>query len=126
MSVFAGFRLLTAFLLHRSACFGGPMLNILLGIGVGGVLMMVQDANRHHSKHPGDDYAYKPYRIQIGGTLMISSITLLIMLVSLLIAVPLNKWILSRKIGWVLIAMWSASTVVNVIVEVTGAIGDIS
>lgn len=102
------------------------MLNILLGIGVGGVLMMVQDANRHHSKHPGDSYAYKPYRIQIGGTLMISSITLLVMLVSLLIAVPLNKWILSRKIGWVLIAMWSASTIVNVVVELTGAIGDIS
>ncbi|KAK1250369.1 hypothetical protein MKX08_010372 [Trichoderma sp. CBMAI-0020] len=109
-----------------SACFGGPMLNILLGIGVGGVLMMVQDANHHHSKHPGDDYAYKPYRIQIGGTLMISSITLLVILLGLLISVPLNKWILSRKIGWVLIAMWSASTIVNVVVELTGAIGDIS
>lgn len=102
------------------------MLNILLGIGVGGVLMMVQDANHHHSKHPGDHYAYKPYRIQIGGTLMISSITLLIILVSLLISVPLNKWILSRRIGWALIAMWSASTIVNVVVELTGAIGDIS
>lgn len=109
-----------------SACFGGPMLNILLGIGVGGVLMMVQDANHHHRKHPGDRYAYKPYRIQIGGTLMISSITLLVILVSLLISVPLNKWILSRKIGWVLIAMWSASTIINVVVELTGALGDIS
>ncbi|KAM0256680.1 hypothetical protein ACHAQJ_004834 [Trichoderma viride] len=109
-----------------SACFGGPMLNILLGIGVGGVLMMVQDANRRHNKHPGDDYAYKPYRIQIGGTLMVSSITLLVILVGLLISVPLNKWILSRRIGWALIAMWSASTIINVVVEVTGAIGDIS
>ncbi|KAL6696190.1 Ca2+ transporter [Trichoderma pleuroticola] len=109
-----------------SACFGGPMLNILLGIGVGGVLMMVQDANRHQHKHPGDDYAYKPYRIQIGGTLMVSSITLLVILVGLLIAVPLNKWILSRRIGWALIAIWVASTVANVIVELTGAIGDIS
>ncbi|KAH6606562.1 hypothetical protein Trco_005715 [Trichoderma cornu-damae] len=109
-----------------SACFGGPMLNILLGIGVGGVLMMVQDANRRQNKHPGDNYAYKPYRIQIGGTLMISSITLLVILVGLLISVPLNKWILSRRIGWALIAIWLASTVVNVVVEVTGAIGDIS
>ncbi|KAL7950811.1 Ca2+ transporter [Trichoderma barbatum] len=109
-----------------SACFGGPMLNILLGIGVGGVLMMVQDANRHQNKHPEDDYAYKPYRIQIGGTLMISSITLLVILVGLLIAVPLNKWILSRRIGWALIAIWMASTIANVVVELTGAIGDIS
>ena len=100
------------------------MLNILLGIGVGGVLMMVEDANRHKHKHPGDDYAYQPYRIQIGGTLMISSITLLVILVGLLIAVPLNKWILSRRIGWALIAIWSASTIANVVVEVTGVLGD--
>jgi sodium/potassium/calcium exchanger 6 len=113
-------------LFYRSACFGGPMLNILLGIGVGGVIMMVQDANRRQNKNPGDDYAYKPYRIQIGGTLMVSSITLLVILVGLLISVPLNKWILSRRIGWVLIAMWSASTIINVIVEITGVIGDIS
>ncbi|UKZ77436.1 hypothetical protein TrVFT333_005157 [Trichoderma virens FT-333] len=80
-----------------SACFGGPMLNILLGIGVGD-----------------------------RGTLMISSITLLVILVGLLIAVPLNKWILSRRIGWALIAIWVASTVANVVVELTGVIGDIS
>ncbi|EGR50240.1 Ca2+ transporter [Trichoderma reesei QM6a] len=107
-----------------SACFGGPMLNILLGIGVGGVLMMVEAANHHKHKHPGDDYAYQPYRIQIGGTLMISSITLLVILVGLLIAVPLNKWILSRRIGWALIAIWSASTIANVVVEMTGALKD--
>jgi sodium/potassium/calcium exchanger 6 len=100
------------------------MLNILLGIGVGGVLMMVEAANHHKHKHPGDDYAYQPYRIQIGGTLMISSITLLVILVGLLIAVPLNKWILSRRIGWALIAIWSASTIANVVVEMTGALKD--
>ncbi|PHH63564.1 hypothetical protein CDD82_1887 [Ophiocordyceps australis] len=104
-----------------SACFGGPMLNILIGIGVGGIMMMVQDANHSHGKHPQRPLQYGPYHVQVGGTLMVSSITLLIMLVLLLVVVPLNKWILSRKIGWMLIALWTISTIVSVVGEMTGS-----
>lgn len=100
------------------------MLNILLGIGIGGVMMMVQSANRKHVKHPDRPKEYGPYRVQVGGTLLISSITLLIVLVLLLIVVPLNKWILSRKIGWGLIALWTLGTILNVVVEVTGIWGE--
>ncbi|KAK6704591.1 hypothetical protein SNK05_008507 [Fusarium graminearum] len=109
-----------------SACFGGPMLNILLGIGIGGVMMMVKKANKKHHKNPSLPIKYKPYRIQVNGTLMISAITLLVTLVGLLIVVPMNKWILSRKIGWGLITLWAVSTVVNVIIEVTGAWGEVA
>lgn len=109
-----------------SACFGGPMLNILLGIGIGGVLMMVRKANHKHHKHPDQKYTYGPYPVQVGGTLMISAITLLVILAGMLIAVPMNKWILSRKIGWTLIAVWTLSTIINVIVEITGAWGDVA
>lgn len=107
-----------------SACFGGPMFNILLGIGIGGIIMMVQDANRQHAKHPERPMQYEPYRVQVGGTLMISSITLLIILGLLLVVVPMNRWILSRKIGWGLIALWTVSTVVSVVIEVTGIWSD--
>ncbi|KAM4054894.1 sodium/calcium exchanger protein [Hirsutella rhossiliensis] len=107
-----------------SACFGGPMLNILLGIGIGGVMMMAQQAKREHAKHPDGPIQYGPYRVQVGGTLMISSITLLIMLFLLLILVPMNKWILSRRIGWVVIGLWALSTVVSVVIEVTGLWGE--
>ncbi|KAI5465948.1 Sodium/calcium exchanger protein-domain-containing protein [Mariannaea sp. PMI_226] len=107
-----------------SACFGGPMLNILLGIGIGGVTMMIKKANHRHAQDPSIPIKYKPYKVQVGGTLMISAITLLVMLLGLLIIVPLNKWVLSRKIGYGLIALWAVSTTVNVIVEVTGAWGD--
>lgn len=103
-----------------SACFGGPLLNILLGIGIGGVIMMVQDANLKHRQHPELPLQYGPYPIKVGVTLIISSITLLVILVGLLIAVPMNKWILGRKIGWTLIAAWTLSTALNVVVEVTG------
>ncbi|KAA8576829.1 hypothetical protein EYC84_006876 [Monilinia fructicola] len=90
-----------------SACFGGPMLNILIGIG-----------------HPNKDIKYKPYQIEVSGTLMVSAITLLITLVGLLIVVPLNKWVMSRKIGWGLIILWSISTVINLVVEISGVWGD--
>lgn len=106
-----------------SACFGGPLLNILLGIGIGGVLMMVQGANRERGKHPDRPVHYGPYPVKIGGTLMVSSVTLIVILTGLLIAVPMNKWVLSRKIGWALIAVWSISTAVNVAMEVSGVWG---
>jgi sodium/potassium/calcium exchanger 6 len=40
--------------------------------------------------------------------------------------VPLNKWVMSRKIGYALITLWSISTILNVVVEVTGIFGDIA
>ncbi|OLN88816.1 putative cation exchanger C3A12.06c [Colletotrichum chlorophyti] len=109
-----------------SACFGGPMLNILLGIGIGGVYMMVQAANHRHKKHPDKPFKYHAYNIQIGGTLMISAITLLITLLGLLVIVPMNKWVMSRKIGYGLIALWTISTIVNVVIDLTGIWTDLS
>ena len=102
------------------------MLNILLGIGIGGVIMMVQKARNDHALHPNDPVTYGPYRVQVGGTLMISAIALLITLVGLLIIVPLNKWVLSRRIGYGLIALWAISTGINVVVELTGVWGKLS
>ena len=108
-----------------SACFGGPMLNILLGIGIGGLYMTVTRATSKHAKHPSRPIKYKPYEIEVSTTLMISGITLLVTLLGLLIVVPLNGWKMDRKIGFGLILLWSLSTVGNVIVEVLGYGGDI-
>lgn len=96
------------------------MLNILLGIGLGGLYMTITDASNKHDKHPGKPMKYKPYEIEVSGTLMISAITLLVTLIGLLIAVPMNKWMMNRKIGWGLIILWSVSTVINLAVEATG------
>ncbi|ROT36830.1 hypothetical protein SODALDRAFT_335036 [Sodiomyces alkalinus F11] len=109
-----------------SACFGGPMLNILLGIGIGGVWMMMKAADHWKKKHPDKPVKYKPYQIQIDGTLMISAVTLLVTLLLLLVVVPMNKWMLSRKIGYSLIALWAVGTVVNIAVEVTGVWTDVT
>lgn len=106
--------------LSRSACFGGPLLNILLGVGLGGAWMTLQSANHKHEKHPKKPLHYKPYHIQVGGTLMISAVTVLVTLVFLLVIVPTNKWIMTRKIGLSLIVIWTVSTIINVVVEMTG------
>ncbi|KXJ95433.1 Sodium/calcium exchanger protein-domain-containing protein [Microdochium bolleyi] len=104
-----------------SACFGGPLLNILLGIGLGGAYQIIQTANKKHRKHDELPIKYKPYHIHVSGTLMVSAITLLITLAALLVLIPYNKWVMSRKIGIFLIALWSLGTIANLIVEVTGA-----
>jgi len=100
------------------------MLNILLGVGIGGAWMTTTAASKKHAKHPERPMRYKPYKIQVGGTLMISAITVLLTLITLLIAVPSNNWVMSRKIGWMLIGIWTVSTVLNLAVEVTGIWGD--
>lgn len=102
------------------------MLNILLGIGIGGAWMTTQAANKKHAQHPHKPIKYKPYHIEVGGTLLISAITVLITLIVLLIVVPSNKWVMSRKIGWGLITIWTISTVVNLVVEMTGVWKDVA
>ena len=103
-----------------SACFGGPMLNILLGIGLSGLYMTIRDGHHKHDKHPDRPMHYKPYQLEISPTLVISGVTLVVTLLGLLLVVPLNKWTMDRKVGWALIALWTASTIGNVLVEVMG------
>ncbi|OKL60812.1 hypothetical protein UA08_03916 [Talaromyces atroroseus] len=95
-----------------SACFGGPMLNILLGIGIGGLYVTL-----HASANRSKDLQNVPFKITISKTLVISGVTLLVILVGLLILVPLNHWKMDRKIGCGLIVLWTLSTLGNVIVE---------
>jgi sodium/potassium/calcium exchanger 6 len=109
-----------------SACFGGPMLNILLGIGLGGAYQTMHAANKKHRKHPNRPIEYKSYTIQVTGTLMVSAVVLLITLLVLLIAVPMNKWIMSRRIGYGLIGLWAVGTILNLVIEITGVWQDIA
>lgn len=69
---------------------------------------------------------YRPYKIQVGGTLLVSAITVLLTLIVLLIVVPTNKWVMSRRIGWGLISIWVVSTAINLGVEMSGSWGDVS
>jgi solute carrier family 24 (sodium/potassium/calcium exchanger), member 6 len=107
-----------------SACFGGPMLNILLGIGLSGLYVTIRHGTKYRVKHPNRPTKYKPFKVEVSTTLVISGVTLLTTLVGLLIVVPLNGWRMDRKVGWGLIALWSLSTIGNVVVEILGYGGD--
>lgn len=108
-----------------SACFGGPMLNILLGIGLSGSYMAIVKAEDRQHRHPGDGMRFKPYHIDVSSTLVISGATLLVTLVGLLVAVPARGWKMDRWIGWGLVGLWAVSTVGNVVVEVCGWGGEV-
>ncbi|KAF9450353.1 hypothetical protein P691DRAFT_810544 [Macrolepiota fuliginosa MF-IS2] len=87
-----------------SACFGGPMLNILLGIGLSGSYIV-------HTTG-------KAYMITLSTTLLVSAIGLLILLAATLIFVPMNDYYLTRRWGVLLIASYVVIMCINVIVEI--------
>ena len=57
---------------------------------------------------------------------MVSAIVLLATLLALLVLVPASGWVMNRRIGWSLIALWTVSTVANLAIEVTGVWQDIA
>lgn len=89
-----------------SACFGGPMLNILLGIGVSGSIV-IQDTGRD-------------YTLKFTTTLLVSAVGLLVLLTATLLFVPWNGYLLSRRWGIFLLASYVTMMLVNIIVEVRG------
>lgn len=86
-----------------SACFGGPMLNILLGIGISGTYIIEQTTT--------------PFQLHFSPTLLVSSFGLLSILASTLVFVPLNGYFLTRRWGIFLVVSYIVFMITNVIVE---------
>jgi sodium/potassium/calcium exchanger 6 len=87
-----------------SACFGGPMMNILMGIGVSGSIVIEETG--------------MAYNLHFSKTLLVSAIGLLLILCATLIFVPWNGYFLSRKWGIFLIAYYVILMMTNIIVEI--------
>ncbi|KAK9487002.1 Sodium/calcium exchanger protein-domain-containing protein [Lipomyces starkeyi] len=92
-----------------SACFGSPMLNILIGIGVSGIIILPNS-----SDYTDDD----AYNIEIAPSLIISAATLFLNLLLFLTCVPLSKWRMTRTIGIASVSLWVVGTGVNVVLEI--------
>jgi sodium/potassium/calcium exchanger 6 len=88
-----------------AACFGGPMLNILLGIGCSGSYIIWSNGG-------------EPYHVEIGRTLLVSNAGLLCVLIATLIAVPLNDYWMSKRLGAMLIAAYVVVLTCTVWVEI--------
>ncbi|KAJ9474318.1 putative cation exchanger [Pseudozyma hubeiensis] len=96
-----------------SACFAGPMLNLLLGIGISGTWLL-SDGHGHWSHTGSTDI----YPIDFNPTLLVSGLGLLLILVGTLIAVPMNNFELTRPIGVSLIAAYVLIMTVNLLTEI--------
>ncbi|KAF9421491.1 hypothetical protein BGZ94_008819 [Podila epigama] len=88
-----------------SACFGGPLLNMLLGVGISGTYMTLKTGTH--------------IPLEISPTLFVSLVGVLLTLVAALIFVPRNGYMMGRQWGWFLLTVYTICTVTNVVVEVT-------
>ncbi|KAM0754539.1 hypothetical protein T439DRAFT_377003 [Meredithblackwellia eburnea MCA 4105] len=88
-----------------AACFGGPMLNILLGVGLSGSYLIFTNGGT-------------PLHVPMSRTLVVSGAGLLVVLLSTLVAVPLNGYMMSERMGWSLIAAYVCVLSINIGVEV--------
>jgi sodium/potassium/calcium exchanger 6 len=89
-----------------SACFGGPMMNMLLGVGLSGTYVIHQT---------GVDYP-----LSFSKTLLVTGVCLLLLLLVTIVFVPLNGYMLTRRWGIFLIACYLITMGATVVVELKG------
>ncbi|KAG0176106.1 hypothetical protein DFQ28_005651 [Apophysomyces sp. BC1034] len=87
-----------------SACFGGPMLNIMLGVGIGATYVTSQ--------------RQEPYKIDVSSTILVSATGLLLVLISSLVLVPLNGYRMSRYFGYAWMGVYLTCTIINLYLEI--------
>lgn len=89
-----------------AACFGGPMLNLLLGIGGSGTYSIL--ASPTHS----------PITLDFSPTLWVSAVGLILILVATAIVVPLNTYRIDKRWAACLLVAYAALMTTNVVVEI--------
>jgi sodium/potassium/calcium exchanger 6 len=86
--------------------FGGPMLNILLGIGGAGTYVILSTG---HS-----------YPVHFSPTLWVSAIGLICLLCITLVFIPFNNYCISRRWAIFLYGFYITLTIINIVVEIKG------
>lgn len=100
------------------ACFGGPVLNLLFGIGFDGTLVLLL---RHFGG--GNDESQRglatAIEFNIDSHLLCSSVGVAVAVFIYVVVVPINKWRIDRNIGMLLLADYFLVSMVNVYMEIT-------
>lgn len=96
------------------ACFGSPLLYILVGVGVNGCLVIAQ-----HAWEEGVPMTQTALLFEVSHSLVFSGAGLMCMVVFYIISIPLNGWKIDRKIGTAALGWWVCVTLYNVLYEVS-------
>ncbi|ORX95438.1 hypothetical protein K493DRAFT_351588 [Basidiobolus meristosporus CBS 931.73] len=89
-----------------SACYGGPMLNILIGIGASATYIIAST---------GEDYPINP-----SITVFVCGCGLLATLLTALLYLPRNGYHFTRQYGYCLVAIYLTCMCINVALEIAG------
>ncbi|KAK3117690.1 hypothetical protein LTR53_000718 [Teratosphaeriaceae sp. CCFEE 6253] len=92
-----------------AACFGGPLLNILLGLGISIVYVILRAG--HRIGH------IRPITLEVDTILIVTTAVLAATMVGLVLTLRLNHWEMNKRIGLSLIFTWVALTGANVGIE---------
>ncbi|CUS24380.1 LAQU0S16e00386g1_1 [Lachancea quebecensis] len=94
------------------ACFGGPLLYFLFGIGLDGILVILLKKEHHKSS-----VWFRHIDFEVNALLIVSCLTLLATFAVYLIVIPLNNWRVDRSVGITLLALYGVATALNIYFE---------
>ncbi|KAI9271375.1 Sodium/calcium exchanger protein-domain-containing protein [Sporodiniella umbellata] len=86
-----------------SACYAGPLLNMVLGIGI---------SSTYQTWVTG-----KPYALDVSPTILLSSCGLITVLLSTILVTSMNGYRINKGLGWWLIAVYFTCCLFNVLLE---------
>ena len=90
-----------------SACFGGPLLNILLGISISGIYIITKGSSKHKK--------LISIKLDTDQTLYITIGILVVALTLLLLWMLWTRWRMTKALGLILIAVWIVGTAANLV-----------
>lgn len=93
-----------------SACFGGPLLNTLLGISISGLYIFAKGLKSKHQ--------IIEINLHSSQKLFITAGTVIAILVATLAMMLWNRWKMTKFVGLVLIAIWLIGTNANLVLKV--------
>ncbi|KAI7832448.1 Sodium/calcium exchanger protein-domain-containing protein [Gamsiella multidivaricata] len=94
-----------------SACFGGPLLNMLLGVGISGTYVTLTTGS--------------PITLDVSPTLLVSLGGVLVSMLGTMVVVPRCGYMLCRWWGFILVGVYVVCMVTNVVLEVRMTAGSL-
>ncbi|BAP71300.1 putative cation exchanger YDL206W [Kluyveromyces marxianus] len=96
------------------SCFGSPLLYFLFGVGIDGLLVILQRNDSSEIK------IWNRYiEFEVNDRLIVSCIGIVLAFGIFIFIVPLNRWKLDKKIGGLLLLLYVSVTGINIKLELT-------